>query len=133
MMKYFTLGELTRSAMADARGIRNVCSLDEAENLKALVDNVLDPLREWYGKPVYVNSGYRCPQLNRAVGGAAGSQHMKGEAADITAGSPAENRRLFSYIRKNLPFDQLIDESRYAWIHVSYRRDGGNRRQVLAL
>lgn len=133
MMKHFTLGELTRSTTADARGIRNVCSLDEAENLKALVDNVLDPLREWYGKPVYVNSGYRCPQLNRAVGGAADSQHMKGEAADITAGSPAENRRLFSYIRKNLPFDQLIDESRYAWIHVSYRRDGGNRRQVLAL
>lgn len=133
MMKHFTLGELTRSATADARGIRNVCSPDEAENLKALVDNVLDPLRDWYGKPVYVNSGYRCPQLNRAVGGAADSQHLKGEAADITAGSPAENRRLFSYIRKNLPFDQLIDESRYAWIHVSYRRDGGNRRQVLAL
>lgn len=133
MMKHFTLGELTRSATADARGIRNVCSPDEAENLKALVDNVLDPLRDWYGKPVYVNSGYRCPQLNRAVGGAADSQHLKGEAADITAGSPAENRRLFNYIMRYLPFDQLIDESRYAWIHVSYRRGGGNRKQVLVL
>ena len=133
MMKYFTLGELTRSATADARGIRNVCSPDEAENLKALVDNVLDPLRDWYGKPVYVNSGYRCPQLNRAVGGAADSQHLKGEAADITAGSPAENRRLFNYIMRYLPFDQLIDERDGQWVHVSYRSPAENRRQVLKL
>ena len=94
---------------------------------------MLDPLREWYGKPIAVNSGYRCPQLNRLVGGAASSQHLKGEAADITAGSREENRKLFEYIRENLPFDQLIDEKNFSWVHVSYKRDGNNRKQTLKL
>ena len=94
---------------------------------------MLDPLREWYGNPIHVNSGYRCPPLNRLVGGAPTSQHTKGEAADITAGSKEENRRLFEYIRRNLPFDQLIDEKDFAWVHVSFRRDGNNRGQVLKL
>ena len=94
---------------------------------------MLDPLREWYGKPVTVNSGYRCPQLNRMVGGAASSQHLKGEAADITAGSKEENRKLFDYIKSHLPFDQLIDEKNYSWVHVSYKRDGNNRKQILKL
>ena len=107
--------------------------LQEAGNLKALADNVLDPLREWYGKPITVNSGYRCPQLNRLVGGAASSQHLKGEAADITAGSKEANRKLFDYIKSHLPFDQLIDEKNYSWVHVSYKRDGNNRKQILKL
>lgn len=132
-MRHFTMGELCASTTADAHGIKNTPPLQEAGNLKALADKVLDPLREWYGKPVYVNSGYRSPQLNRLVEGAPGSQHMKGEAADITAGSRAENRRLFEYIRDNLPFDQLIDEKDFAWVHVSYRRDGKNRKQTLKL
>lgn len=130
-MKHFTMGELCASAAADAHGIKNTPPLQEAGNLKALADNVLDPLREWYGRPVYVNSGYRCPQLNRMVGGAPASQHMKGEAADITAGSREENRRLFEHIRDRLPFDQLIDEKDFAWVHVSYRRGGKNRKQIL--
>ena len=112
MMKHFTIGELCASTTADARGIKNTPMLQETGNLKALADNVLDPLREWYGKPIYVNSGYRCPQLNRMVGGKPTSQHLKGEAADITAGSKEENRKLFDYIKKNLTFDQLIDEKK---------------------
>ena len=127
------MGELCASSTADARGIKNTPPLQEAGNLKALADNVLDPLREWYGKPVYVNSGYRSPVLNRLVGGAANSQHIKGEAADITAGSREENRKLFEYIKKNLDFDQLIDEKDFSWVHVSYKRIGGNRKQVLKL
>lgn len=98
-----------------------------------MVDNVLDPLREWYGKPIVVNSGYRCPALNKAVGGATTSQHMSGQAADIDTGDRQQNKLLFEYIRKNLPFDQLIDESNFAWVHVSYRADGRNRNQVLKL
>lgn len=132
-MKHFTMGELCASTTADAHGIKNTPPLQEAGNLKALADNVLDPLREWYGKSVTVNSGYRCPQLNRLVGGAASSQHLKGEAADITAGSREENRKLFEYIRENLPFDQLIDEKNFSWVHVSYKRDGNNRKQILKL
>lgn len=132
-MKHFTIGELCASSTADARGIKNTPMLQETGNLKALADNVLDPLREWYGKPIYVNSGYRCPQLNRMVGGKPTSQHLKGEAADITAGSKEENRKLFAYIRANLTFDQLIDEKDFSWVHVSFKRNGENRKQILHL
>lgn len=132
-MKHFTIGELCASTTADARGIKNTPMLQETGNLKALADNVLDPLREWYGKPIYVNSGYRCPQLNRMVGGKPTSQHLKGEAADITAGSKEENRKLFAYIRANLTFDQLIDEKNFSWVHVSFKRNGENRKQILHL
>lgn len=133
MMKHFTIGELCASTTADARGIKNTPMLQETGNLKALADNVLDPLREWYGKPIYVNSGYRCPQLNRMVGGKPTSQHLKGEAADITAGSKEENRKLLAYIRANLTFDQLIDEKNFSWVHVSFKRNGENRKQIIHL
>lgn len=132
-MKYFTIAELCRSNTADHLGINNRCKQEHAERLTALVDNVLDPLREWYGKPISVNSGYRCPDLNKAVKGSNTSQHMKGEAADIDTGDRQQNKLLFEYIRKKLPFDQLIDESNFAWVHVSYRADGNNRAQVLKL
>ncbi|MFR9051777.1 MAG: D-Ala-D-Ala carboxypeptidase family metallohydrolase [Hominilimicola sp.] len=132
-MKYFTIEELCQSTTADRKGIDNRCSNEIAANLTALVDNVLDPLRIWYGKPITVNSGYRCPALNKAVGGAATSQHMNGQAADIDAGDRQQNKLLFEYIRKSLPFDQLIDESNFAWVHISYRSDRNNRNQVLKL
>lgn len=132
-MKYFTMGEMMRSTTADAHGIDNRCDRNAADSLKNLIEQVLDPLREWYGKPITVNSGYRSPQLNRLVGGAANSQHVKGEAADITAGSKEENRRLFEYIRANLPFDQLINENDFSWVHVSLKIEGKNREQVLKL
>ena len=94
--------------------------------------NVLDPIRRMWGRPIIVNSGYRCPKLNAAVGGSATSQHMKGEAADITAGDPTKNKELFDMIERSaIPFDQLIDEKGYRWIHVSYRPNG--RRNVLHL
>lgn len=132
-MKYFTIAELCRSNTADRLGIDNRCKKEHVVNLTALVDNVLDPLREWYGKPILVNSGFRCPALNKAVTGSATSQHMSGQAADIDTGDRQQNKLLFEYIRKNLPFDQLIDESNFAWVHVSYRADGNNRNQVLSL
>lgn len=132
-MKYFTIIELCHSNMANCLGINNSCREEHVVNLTALVDNVLDPLREWYGKSILVNSGYRCAGLNNAINGSSTSQHMRGQAADVTTGDRQQNRLLFEYIRKNLPFDQLIDESNFAWVHVSYRADGNNRGQVLKL
>lgn len=132
-MKYFTITELCHSNTADYLGINNSCREEHVVNLTALVDNVLDPLREWYGKSILVNSGYRCVELNDAINGSSTSQHMRGQAADVTTGDRQQNRLLFEYIRKNLPFDQLIDESNFAWVHVSYRTDGNNRGQVLKL
>ena len=130
-MKHFTIEELCRSETARSRGIDNAPTEEVRKNLTALVDNVLYPLREWYGKPIYVNSGYRCPALNKAVGGVANSQHLTGQAADIDTNDKAENRKLMKHIEDNLDFDQLIWENGGAWVHVSYRADGKNRRQVL--
>ncbi len=136
-MKYFTVAEFVRSEMADRRGIDNKLPKELLPNVKALVDNVLDPLREAYGKPVTVTSGYRCSALNKAVGGSATSQHMVGQAADVTAGSRKENKRLFYLIQElGLDFDQEIWEKGNSegpdWVHVSYR-EGNNRKQVLLL
>lgn len=130
-MKHFTIDELCRSETAQRKGINNTPTDNVRKNLTALVDNVLDPLRDWYGKPIRVNSGYRCPALNKAVGGVANSQHLTGQAADIDTDGTAENRKLMKHIEENLDFDQLIWENGGAWVHVSYRSDGKNRRQAL--
>lgn len=133
-MKYFTFTEFERSATATRYAIDNTIPDKLKGNVAALVDNVLDPLREAWGAPLTVTSGYRCPQLNKLVGGVATSQHTKGEAADITTGNKANNRRLFQkLIDMGLPFDQLIDEHNFSWVHVSHRADGKNRGQILAL
>ncbi|MFK1989956.1 D-Ala-D-Ala carboxypeptidase family metallohydrolase, partial [Bacteroides fragilis] len=105
-MKYFTIKELSHSDTAVARGIDNTPTGEVVHNLTELVENVLDPLREKYGKPIRVSSGYRSAVLNRSVNGATSSQHQLGQAADITVGSKEGNRRLFEIIRKDLPFDQ---------------------------
>ena len=120
-MKHFTIEELTRSTTAQLRNIDNTPSPQVIASLTALIDNILDPLRKAWGKPIRVNSGYRCPALNKAVGGVPTSQHMRGEAADITGGTPQANRQLYSLLRRlNLPVDQAINEHDFAWIHVSY-------------
>ena len=132
-MKYFTIEEMIKSSTATAKRIDNTPNQTVIDSLTKLIEAVLDPLREWYGKPIKVNSGYRCEALNEAVGSKAkNSQHLYGEAADITVGSKTENEKLFNYIKDNLPFDQLINESNFSWVHVSYR-EGRLRKQVLAL
>lgn len=132
-MKYFTIAELCRSNTADKFLIDNKCTKEQAANMMALVNNVLDPLREAYGKPIRVNSGFRCEKLNKKVGGSKTSDHLHGMAADITAGIPKENKRLFYLIQElGLPFKHLIDEKGFSWVHVSY--DANNlKRQILAL
>lgn len=131
-MKYFSYEELTKSIIAKNKGIDNTPSTEIKKNLKALVDNILDPLREAYGKPITVTSGYRCPKLNTAVKGAKNSQHIKGQAADINGVKDlrSENKKLFDLVIKlNLPYDQLIDEYDYNWVHVSFSNKP--RKQIL--
>lgn len=131
-MKYFTINELCKSSTATQRGIDNTPNQKVIHNLKALTDNILDPLREKYGKPIRVNSGYRCDALNKVVGGSKTSQHCQGLAADITVGSPDENKIIFGMIiAMNLPYDQIIDEKDFDWVHVSY--SDNPRRQILHL
>lgn len=132
-MKYFSIEELSKSDVARKKGIANLPAGEARENLVALVDNILDPLREAWGKPIVVNSGYRSEELNDLVGGSSTSQHLRGQAADIEAVSRSreDNERLFNLIRSlGLPFDQLIDEFGYDWIHVSYD-PSRNRRAVI--
>lgn len=133
--KNFTLEELTASDTAKARGILNIPDVQQMCNLCALVHNVLQPLRNHVGSSISLNSGFRSPQLNRAVGGVSTSQHLKGEAADISIqGNMTRGKEWFSWIRSHCIFDQLIWEHNKAgvyWIHVSYRSDGCNRKQVI--
>lgn len=133
-MKFFTLRELTKSDTAIRKGIKNVPSKLEENNLIALVENILDPLREAYGKPIIVTSGYRCEELNRLIGGSKTSQHRSGQAVDIRTiiDTPEENKKLYDLIIKlNLPFDQLIDEHNFDWVHVSYSPK--HRKQILKI
>lgn len=135
-MKYFTVKELSHSDTAERLRIDNTPPSDAVVRLNALVAAVLDPLREAYGLPIFVNSGYRSSRLNVAVGGSRTSQHLRGEAADIDVHSREGNKWLFDYIRQHLPYDQLIYEKGDRrigpdWVHVSYRADGRNRRQII--
>lgn len=127
-MKYFSINELTRSATAARKGIDNTPTAEVSYSLQLLVHYILDPLRKAWGAPIIVTSGYRCPKLNKVVGGAKTSQHVLGQAADIrtVSDNPKENRRLLDLIVKlGLPYDQLINEypdsnGNPDWIHVSY-------------
>lgn len=133
-MKFFTIKELTKSDVAIRKGISNTPSEQELKNLVDLVENILDPLREAYGEPIVVTSGYRCDRLNKLIGGSITSQHRSGQAADIRTlkDTVEENKKLFQLIQKlNLPFDQLINEHNFDWVHVSYSPK--NRKQILKI
>lgn len=134
--KNFTLDELTASATAKQMRIINAPGVDEVCNLCALVHNVLQPLRDAMGESIKIGSGYRCPQLNKAVGGVSNSQHMKGEAADLCIdGDLKKGRKWMTWIMEHCDFDQLIWEHNAKgtyWVHVSFRSDGKNRRQVIS-
>ena len=124
-MKYFKLSELTSSATAQREGIDNRPTECAYHLLHVLVEQLLDPIREAWGEPIVVSSGYRCRELNALVGGAQHSHHMLGCAADIIAGNRADHRRLFELIVQmqqegKLRFTQLIWESDGRWLHISY-------------
>lgn len=132
---HFTIEELCASDTAKAKGINNKPNTEQLINLVYLAANVLEPLRVAMGEPIKIGSGFRCPALNKAVGGVGNSQHMKGQAADLCIdGDIEKGKRWFNYIRLHLPFDQLIWEHNSKgsyWVHVSFRSDGKNRRNVI--
>ena len=133
--KNFTLDELTASATAKAKGIINAPGVDEVCNMCALVHHVLQPLRDAMQEPIKIGSGYRCTNLNHAVGGVGNSQHIRGQAADLCIdGDKVKGKRWFDWIRAHCEFDQLIWEHNARgsyWVHVSFRSDGKNRRNVI--
>ena len=134
---HFTIEELSASDTAKARGISNKPNTEQIINLVYLAANVLEPLRVAMGEPIKIGSGFRCPALNKAVGGVGNSQHMKGQAADLCIdGDIRKGKWWFNYIRQHLPFDQLIWEHNAKgsyWVHVSFVHPdfGRNRRQVI--
>jgi zinc D-Ala-D-Ala carboxypeptidase len=134
LSKNFSLAELTKSEAATRLDLDNTPTLQVIENLQALVDNVLQPVRDKFG-PVVVTSGYRSPDVNKAIGGSATSDHCKGQAADFEV-LGKDNRELAIWIAENMQFTQLILEfykpgvPDSGWVHCSY--DAGNlKRQVL--
>lgn len=132
-MKYFSIDELCRSETAKIKGINNTPSEGIKNNLTYLVDNLLDEVRERYGKPIKVNSGYRSPLLNKAINGSPSSDHVHGLAADLDTGTREGNRKLFNIIiDSGLTFDQLINEKDFSWVHVSLKREI-NRKMILKL
>jgi len=126
--KNFSYSEFEKSAVAEANGIVNVIvSFEVRDAIRALTLSVLQPLRNAWGAPLRINSGYRCQRLNELVGGSKTSQHMKGEAADIDAPHPIKLAQL-AYDME-LPFDQMIIYPTF--VHFSHRKDGQQRGQVL--
>jgi hypothetical protein len=128
---------MTKSQTGSRKGIDNTPGQKEIENLKQLCENVLEKIRIHFGRPLNVNSGYRGPALNKAIGGAKNSQHMTGQAADIEIAG-MDNKILFCWIKDNMEFDQLILEyykegiPDSGWVHVSWNSQG-NRKQVLRI
>ena len=135
LSEHFTLQEFIASTKAEQLAIDNTPSVSDIECMQALCENVLEPLRAHFGKPIKIMSGFRCPELNRAVGGAPKSQHLFGQAADIEI-KGVDNADVWLYIDENLPHDQLIAEylttksGSDGWIHVSYAPE--NREEALS-
>jgi zinc D-Ala-D-Ala carboxypeptidase len=136
----FTLDEFTRSQTASRQGIANVPPADTIPAIRHLVERVLQPARDHFGKSMNINSGYRSPQLNKAIGGATTSQHMWSSlwaAADVEVFG-LDNLTLANWIKEHCPFDQLIAECyspsegpNSGWVHVSLRTDNKDRKEVL--
>ena len=136
LSKNFTLEECNSSRTADRMGIDNVPKDEKViENLRNLCLEVLQPLRDYVGAPVHINSGYRCKALNEAVGGVKNSQHCLGEACDIRLASSKQGREWATWIEDNCRFDQMLLEKNKngaVWLHVSCKMDTEANRQVFS-
>lgn len=130
--EHISLHEATISPTALRLGIKNEPNEAELTAMQLVANLCFEPLRMWYGKPIKVNSFFRCSALNVAVGGAKTSQHCLGEAIDMSAGSKEENEKLFNWCKDNLDYDQLINEYDFSWVHISYKRSG-NRKQIVVV
>ncbi len=135
LSKSFTLNELTKSQEATRLGIDNTPNEEHILNLKLLCENILQPIRDFYGMPVSVSSGFRSPDLCEAIGSSRTSQHARGQAADFEIFSVA-NKELAEFIIKHLDYDQCIlefwneNEPNSGWVHCSFNSQG-NRKQFL--
>ena len=136
LSKNLSLKEVIKSNTAIRLGIKNIPEQWEINNLTAVAENVFQPVRDHFGVPIGVTSGYRCKELNKAIGGSKYSQHIIGEALDIDADiyEGVTNAEIFNYIKDNLEWDQMIWEfgtdEEPNWIHVSYKESGRNRKQI---
>jgi hypothetical protein len=135
---HFSYAELTRSTTAVRKGISNSPTKEHAANLVQLCNEVLEPLRKLYGRPIRISSGYRSVALNKAVGGSASSHHCYGMAADIDQGSAAENMKIFNLLKAYGTFSQLIYEFGNLedgpdWVHVSFDKDDLSREILRAV
>ena len=134
--KHISYKEGVHSNTAIRRGIDNTPTDDQLYFMEIVAEKVFEPLRKWVGGPIKINSFYRCPELNTAIGGSATSQHCKGQAMDIddTFGK-ATNAEMYNFIKENLDFDQMIwefgDDDNPAWVHVSYVSAEKNRNRCL--
>jgi hypothetical protein len=137
LSKNLSLAEVTKSTTAKRLGIDNTPDEWTIQNLKQIAINVFQPLRDAFGFPIYVSSGYRSAELNTAIGGSRRSQHMEGRALDLDADvfGGCTNSQIFNWIKENVEFDQLIwefgDDDNPDWVHVSYVYDGLNRKRCL--
>ena len=131
--KHISYKEATHSNYAQQYNIANKPKAEHIENMELVAEKVFEPLREWVGYPIRVNSMFRSEKLNSSLKGSHTSSHLKGEAIDITSMGGKTNLEMFHYIKDNLDFDQLIWEfgSEPKWLHVSYRNEKDNRKQVL--
>lgn len=126
LSKHFTLAEMTRSQAAARLRINNAPGPKEIAALKLVCEKVLEPVRVHFGKPIIISSGYRAPAVNKAIGGAATSQHCKGEAVDWEIPG-LSNYEVAEWVHRHLNYDQLILEHytpgqpNSGWIHTSYR------------
>jgi hypothetical protein len=134
LSKHLELAEVIRSSTAKRLGIKNEPTSEHLSNLKLLAENIFEPIREHFGRPIFISSGYRSAALNKATKGASTtSQHSKGEALDIDMdGTEISNKQVFDFIKNNLNFHQLINEFDYSWVHVSYSATGKQRKQILS-
>ena len=133
--KHISYKEATHSRYAKENGIVNKPKAEHIENMQVLAEKVFEPLREWVGNPIRVNSMFRSEKLNTALRGSHTSSHLQGKAMDITSIDGKTNLEMFHYIKDNLDFDQLIWEYGIEpkWLHVSYENEKDNRKQVLVI
>ncbi len=136
LSKNLALAEVTRSETAKRKGISNMPTPEHIDNFKKLAENVFQPIREHFGVPIHLSSGYRSKALNTAVGGSLSSQHCTGEAIDIDMdGTSITNKQVFDFVKEHVNFDQMIwefgSDTNPDWVHVSYESTGKQRKQVL--
>lgn len=135
--KHISFEEATHSAKAVANKVSNLPNEEQIEAMQLVAQKLFEPIREWYSKPIKVNSFFRNTETNKLVGGVKTSNHLRGEAIDITGGSRVENKKIYDWCKANFTdFDELIweygDASGPDWVHISYRKIG-NRKKIITI